>query len=91
MNVLGQNCAPSSLLRAVDHRPHHFVAGRVAERVDDAAMAVAALAAQQQVAVLDVELRAPGDQLLDVLGRFADDHLDDFAVAEIRAGDHACR
>ena len=87
MNVFSQNWAPSSCLGAVDHRPHHFVAGRVAQRVDDAAMAVAAFAAQEQLAVLDVELRAPVDQLLDLLRRFADDHLDDLAVAQPRAGD----
>ncbi len=75
-------------LGPLDHRPHDFVAGRVAECVDDAAMAVPALAAEQQIAVLQVELRAPGDQIVDVVGRFADDHLDDFLIAEIRAGDH---
>ena len=34
-----------------------------------------------------VEVRAPVDQLLDVLGGFADDHLDDVGVAERAAGD----
>ena len=34
-----------------------------------------------------VELRAPVDQLADVLGRLADDHLDDLAIAQPGAGD----
>ena len=37
-------------------------------------------------AVCLVEVRAPVDQLVDPLGRFADDHLDDLRVAQPAAG-----
>ena len=55
--------------------------------MDDAAVAVAALAGQRELAVLLVELGAPADQLVDLLRRLADDHLDDLAVAQAGAGD----
>ena len=69
---------------AVDDGPHHLEAGGVAQGVDDAAMAVAALARQGELAVLLVELRAPANQVVDLLRRLADDHLDDVAVAQAR-------
>ena len=34
--------------RAIDDRPHHFLAGRISQSVHDAVMAVASLAAQCQ-------------------------------------------
>ena len=49
-------------------------------------MAVAAFAAQRKLARLLIEVRAPVDQFANVLGRFADDHLDDVAIAQIAAG-----
>jgi hypothetical protein len=54
--------------------------------VHDAAMAVPALATEHQLALLRVEVRAPGDQLANVLRRLADHHLDNFPVAQIRSG-----
>ena len=62
---------------AGDDGPHDLVAGGVAEGMDDAAMAVAAFARQGELAVFLVELRAPADQVVDLLRRLADDHLDD--------------
>ncbi len=86
MNVLGQNWA-WRFAGPLDHRPHYFVAGGVAQRVHNAAMAVATLAAEYELALLGVESRAPIDKLANVAGRFADDHLDDLAVAQVGAGD----
>ena len=74
-------------LRALDDGPHDLVAGRVAQGVDDAGVAVAPFAAERDAAGLLVEVRAPLDQLLDPLGGLADDHLDDLGVAERAAGD----
>ena len=74
------------LAGAVDDGPHDLEAGGVAEGVDDAAMAVAALARQGQLAVFLVEVRAAADQVVDLLGRLAHHHLDDVAVAQAGAG-----
>ena len=71
---------------AIDHCPHHFVTGGIAQRVNNAAMAVPALAAQHQFAVFAVEVCAPLDQLLDMPRRLADDHFHHVAVAQIGAG-----
>ena len=88
VNVFCQIWALQDLAGAGDHRPHDFLAGGVAQGVDDAVMAVAAFAAEQQIAVfLVIEHRAPFDQLADVTRRFADHHLDDFAIAQIGARD----
>ena len=70
----------------MDDRPHDLAAGLVAERVGDPGVRVAPFAAQRDVAVDLVEVRAPVDQLADPDGRLADDHLDDFGIAEALAG-----
>ena len=44
------------------------IAGGIAQGMDDAAMAVAAFARQGQVAVFLVEMGAPADQVVDLLG-----------------------
>ena len=44
---------------ALDDRPHDLVAGAVAQCVDDAVMAVPALAGQGQMPIYLVEIRAP--------------------------------
>ena len=62
-------------------------AGRVGD-VDDAAVAVAALAGQVQRAIFGCERHAQVDQMLDRARRGLDDMLDDLAVVEARAGDH---
>ena len=62
-------------------------AGRVGD-MDDAAVAVPALAGQVQRAVLAGERHAELDQMLDRARRRFDDMLDDLAVVEARAGDH---
>ena len=49
----------------LDDGPHDFLAGGVAQGMDDAVMAVAPFAAQRQCASLLVEVRAPADQLVD--------------------------
>ena len=61
--------------------PHHLPAGGVAQGVDDAAVAVAALHAD-----FGVELGAVADQFVDVAGRLAHHHLDHVAVAQAGAG-----
>ncbi len=66
--------------------PHDLAAGLVAEGVDDPGVRVASFAAQGDVAVDLVEMRAPVDQLADPHGCLADDHLDDLGVAEPLAG-----
>jgi hypothetical protein len=63
------------------HRAHDFFAGRIAEGVDDAAMAVPPFLREGDLAVLDVEVRAVADQLANALRRFTDDEIDDFAIA----------
>jgi hypothetical protein len=73
--------------RPFDDRPHDLLARHVAQGMDDAAFAVAAFAAEDDAAGLLVEVRAPVDQLLNPLGRLADDHLDDFLIAKRAAGD----
>jgi len=72
--------------RLLDHRPHHLAAGGVAERMDDAMMAMPPLAAELQAAVGGVEPRAPGDQFGDPPRRFADDRIDHVLVAQPAAG-----
>ena len=67
MKVWSQMVTFGALLGAVDDGPHHLEAGGVAEGVDDAAMAVAALAGQGELAVFLVELRAPADQVVDLV------------------------
>ena len=52
----------------VDHRAHDLAAGRVAQRVDDPGVRMAPFAAQGDVAVDLVEVRAPVDQLADPAG-----------------------
>ena len=70
----------------LDDRPHDLAAGLVAQGVDDPRVRVAPFAAQGDVAVDLVEVRAPVDQLADPVGRLADDHLDDLGVAQPLAG-----
>ena len=66
--------------------PHDLEAGRVAQGMHDAAMAVAAFARQGDLAFFLVEMRAPADQVIDLIGGFADDHLDDVGIAQAAAG-----
>ena len=69
-----------------DHRPHHFLAGCVAQGMNDAMMAVSPFAAQRERAGFEIEMRAPADQLMDAVGRFADHHFDDRRIAKLAAG-----
>ena len=73
-----------------DQRAHDLAAGGVGG-VQDAAMAVAALAAEIVLAVLGAgaarEVGAERDQLADALGAVAHHQVDDVAVAEAGAGD----
>ena len=71
---------------AFGHGPHDLLAGGVAQGVDDAVVAVAALAAQGQAASDRVEVRAPADQFLDPLRGLADHPLHDLGIAERAAG-----
>src|SRR5262249_37763398 len=68
-----------------DDGPHDLVAGGVAQGVDDAAVAVAALARPGELAILPVAGPAPADHVADLSGGLADDHLDDGAVAQAAA------
>ena len=69
------------LAGAVDDGPHHLPAGGVAQGVDDAAVAVAALHAD-----LGVEVGAVADQVVDGAGRLAHHQVDHVAVAQAGPG-----
>ena len=71
---------------AIDHGPHHFLAGGVAQGVYDAMVAMPALASQGQSAGFLIEIGSPIDQLLNSRRRLANDHLDDIGVAQSAAG-----
>ena len=73
--------------RRLVKRPLHLGAAAIAARVDDAVVAVAALAAEQQLAFVLIERGAPFDELANVMGSFANDHLDDFGIAQAGTGD----
>ena len=88
MNVRSQNSALGRLAGAGDQGPHHFLAGGVAQGMGHAAMAVPPFLRQRQLAVFDVEVGPPLDQLLNPLGSFADDHFHDLLVAQPLAGGH---
>ncbi len=70
---------------AIDDGPHHLLAGGISQRMDDAMVAVPTFAPQGQRAGHLVEVRAPLDQLVDPRRRLANDHLDDFRVAQLAA------
>src|SRR5205823_9094002 len=74
------------LARIVNHGPHDLGARGVAESMDDAAVTVAALARQSELAVLHVEARAEADQVVDLLGPLTNDAIGDFGVAQAGAG-----
>ena len=88
--VDGEGLVPESDVRdlagAVDDGPHHFMTGGVAQGMDDAAVAVTALARQRDLAALLVEVGAPMDQVGDLLRGLAHDQFDDVAVTETCAG-----
>ena len=63
MKVFSQISTFGSCAGALDHGPHDFLAGGVAQGVDDAVVAVAPFAPQGQRARLLIEVRAPVDQL----------------------------
>ena len=67
MKVSSQKVTFGALLGAGDDGPHHLEAGGVAQGVNDAAMAVAAFARQGEMAFFLVEMRAPADQVVDLL------------------------
>ena len=74
-------------LRPLDHGPHHFLAGGVAQGVDDAVVAVAPFAAQRQLRRAPRRTACPSAiSSSNPLGRLADDHLDDVAIAQVAAG-----
>ena len=86
MKVFCQVSTFGRLRGAVDDGAHHLLAGGVAQGVDDAVVAVAPFAPQRQAARFLVEVRAPGDQLVDLRRRLADHHLDDVRIAQAAAG-----
>ena len=59
VNVSSQSVTFGAVAGAGDDGPHHLEARRVAQRVDDAAVAVPALAGQREMAVFLIELRPP--------------------------------
>ena len=54
--------------------------------VEDAATGMGALAREGKARALPIELRAPGDQLLDGAGAFLDEYAHGFRIAEAVAG-----
>ena len=71
---------------ALHQGAHDLFARGVPQRVHNAAMAMPSLLGERDLAVFQVEVRAVGDQLANVLGRLADNHIDDFRVAKSFAG-----
>ena len=70
---------------SLDDRAHDLLAGRVAQGMGDPVPPVAPFAAERQVAVDAVELRAPLDQFLDPFGPLAHDPFHDPAIAQVAA------
>ena len=77
MNVFSQVSTFGKLCDSLDHGPHHFLAGGVAQGMDDAVVAVPPFAAQRQLPASSSKCAPQCDQLANPLRRFADDHLDD--------------
>jgi len=69
-----------------NHRAHHFVPGGIPQGMDDPAMAVPALARQREMSLLFVEVRPPADEVVDLAGRLAHDHLNHVSMAQAAAG-----
>src|ERR1041384_6454828 len=68
-------------LGAGDDGTHHLETGCVAEGVDDAAMAVPPFARQGELALLDVEVGAEFDEIVDLIRRLAHHQLYDVTMA----------
>ncbi len=71
--------------RPRDHRPHHFLTGRIAASMNDSLAAMSSLSPQRQLAFLLVELGPPAHQLLDPSRSFTNHHVDDLAITQIAA------
>ncbi len=71
--------------RAIDHGPHHFLAGRVAQGVDDAVVAVAPFAPSASAPASWSKCVPQSISSLIRVGRLADDHFDDRAIAQLAA------
>ena len=69
----------------VDHGPHDLLAGRVAQGVNDAAVAVATFASQGQAPAFRRNA-CPRRPVPRSVGRLADDHLHNLRIAQIAAG-----
>ena len=69
----------------IDHRPHHFFARRIAQRVHNTVVAMATFATERNLAFAFVEVSAPSNEFLDSLWRFTHNHFDDLAVAQLAA------
>ena len=69
---------------ALNYGSHHFMTRRVSQRVYDPAMAMPAFAAEHEFAFFGIEIRAPLDQLSNMLWRLAHHHFNNVAIAQIR-------
>ena len=70
---------------AFNDGPHDFVTRGIAQGMYDAAMAVSPFAREGNLAVLFIEMRAPANQVRDLLRCFAHDQLDNFPVTQASA------
>ena len=85
--MFGADFDVGKMLDTVDDCPHHFLARRVAERVDDPIVAVPSLATKYQLPVGLVETSSPVDQFSNSTRSLTDHHFDHLLVAERAARD----
>lgn len=64
------------ILRLLGQRPHDFIAGRIAVRMQNTALTVRPFFGERIFAVLPVELRAHPDQISHALRPFMHKHID---------------
>ena len=84
---VGADFNVGKMLDTVDDCPHHFLARRVAKRVDDPIVAVPSLATKYQLPVRLVETSSPFDQFSNSTRSLTDHHFDHLLVAERAARD----
>ena len=70
----------------LDHCPHHFPAGGIAQRMDDPVMAVPSFATEIKAAVSLVKPRSPADQFTDPRWCLPHDRVHHILMAEAATG-----
>ena len=72
----------AQLSRPFDHRPHHFLAGGVAQCMDDPKVAVSAFATQDQLSGFGIETGSPLNQFANPLRGLAHHHFHNLWIAQ---------